>query len=62
MTGLSTEKFTGIAAAIHQRHLGLLVRARSRGNNIALGFVPIALAYLRLNTSQAALAEFFATS
>lgn len=64
-TGLSTEQFSGIVELIHTHHPELAITARSRGMNTAVGFfrrVHITVAYLRTNLTQAALAEFFATS
>ena len=54
-----------MAALVHDRHPELAITPRSRGGNRALGFfrrVRLALCYLRLNTCEAALAEFFETS
>ena len=64
-TGLSREQVEDVAAAVHERHPELAITSRSRGGNRALGFfrrVHLTLCYLRLNTCEAALAEFFDTS
>ena len=64
-TGLSREQVEDVAAAVHDRHPELAIAPRSRGGNRALGFfrrVRLTIAYLRLNTCEAALAEFFETS
>ena len=64
-TGLTREQVEDVAALVHTRHPELAIAARSRGGNRALGFfrrVHLTLSYLKLNTCQVALAEFFATS
>lgn len=64
-TGLTREQVDDVVAAVHQHHPELVIRARSRGHNRALGFfrrVHLALCYLKLNICQDALAEMFQTS
>ncbi len=64
-TGLTREQVEDVAADVAARHPGLAITARSRGGNQALTFfrrVHLAICYLRLNTCQAALGDFFATS
>ena len=64
-TGLAREQVDDVVAAVYQCHPELAISPRSRGGNRALGFfrrVRLTLCYLRLNTCEAALAEFFETS
>lgn len=64
-TGLSREQVEDIVARVAARHPELVITGRSRGGNQRLGFfrrVHLAICYLKLNTCQAALAEFFETS
>lgn len=64
-TGLSREQFDDIASAVHRAHPELAIAPRSRKGRPPLGFfrrVHLTIAYLRTNTTQAFLAEVFATS
>ena len=64
-TGLDREQVEKVVATVYANHPELAIAPRSRSGNKALGFfrrVHLAIAYLRLNTCQAALAEFFETS